>query len=327
MIIGLFALSVPSVFADELDLTDLKPQGQYTDRGYLIVTPSRLRISGLFEPGKTYTTSFNAVNIGGKPISFSLTVEPFGVKSGNYEAIYSEHTNRTKITDWITFPGGTEFTLEPQAGRSKCDDCMVEIVLRIRVPNDAVGGGQYAAIMVNVEPSKNEESSFNAVSRIALPLHTTVDGNVIYSGDIIQHSIAAFSFKPTIKTSTTIENAGNADFEASYHLLIEPFFGGEKAYEQTVEKIIYPETKRIFEHNWEDAPALGIFNVTQAITYINPSGITITDTFKRVTIICPLWLIVIVLAFIIALITSLVLRKKRRKLDKKSKKPSWEQPL
>ncbi|MCL1839628.1 hypothetical protein FWF89_01325 [Candidatus Saccharibacteria bacterium] len=315
-------LQTASVLADEFDIDRIEEQYQ---QGYLLISPNRLRYKGLLEPGKSYTETFMAYNIGAEPISFNLTVEPFGVKGEDYEPIYSEATNRTKVTDWVSFPTGTEFTLAPRNERDERNNYIdrIEITVRIKVPSDAIGGGQYAAVMANIV-STNPGPSVGAKARIALLLYSTINGDVVYKGAIINQAISAFSFEPIIKTSSTVENSGNADFQATYRISVEPFFGGELAYENTEEKIIMPETKRIFEQNWDSAPALGIFNVTQEITYINEDGQEVTDTFKRLTIICPLWLILVVIAILVLLIIAIIIKRKRRKM-KGSKKPSWEQ--
>jgi len=315
---GIIALSgipqIAGVFADEL--TD--DGWEYTDRGYLLVSPNRLRY-GTLEPGSNYTETFMAYNIGDQPISFKLSAEPFWVEDETYAPIYSEATNRTKISNWITFPNATEYTLAP---RNQEGD-RVEITVRVKVPSDAVGGGQYAAVMANIIPPDADANSFQARSRIALPLYSTINGDVIYRGKIVNRSISGFSFAPIIRTSSTIENTGNADFEAKYHLLIKSFFGSKTAYDDTQEKIILPETKRIFEHSWEDAPALGIFNVTQEITYVNENGEQVTDSYKRVTILCPLWLILVILTIVVLAVIAITYQKKSRNI--KHKKSSWEQ--
>ena len=106
---------------------------------------------------------------------------------------------------------------------------------------------------------------------------------------------------------------------------VEPTFSQEHdSLENTQEKIIMPETKRIFGQNWEEAPLLGIFNVTQTITYLDEDGKAVTDTFKRISIICPLWLIILVIAILILFIISVIFNRKRRKAGH-NKKPSWEQ--
>jgi len=335
ILVGLITLgSVPAtdyVHAEDIEAIELESDildaGKSSDRGYLIISPTHLRYDGILEPGNTYTKSFRAINIGSKPITFNLTIEPFSVEDETYKPIYSQPTNHTKITDWITLPEGKRFTLEPQGGDNldECDGCYVDLPIRVRIPIDAVGGGQYAAVMANIEPTEDEEGSsiVQAVARIALPIYSTVNGDLVYKGNIINQRITNFTFEPIIKTTSTVENLGNADFLASYHLSIEPFFGGETAYDETQEKIIMPETKRIFSQNWEDAPLLGIFNVTQEITYLDEDGKEVTDTFKRLSIICPLWLILIVIAILILFVISIIFDKKRRKAG--NKKPSWEQ--
>jgi len=323
-LISVAAIGVSTAFADEFDLDGINSNSEYVDKGYLIVTPNRLRFDGILEPGNIYTTSFRAINIGGKPLTFNLTIEPYGVRSENYDPVYSEPTNRTKITDWITILGDTEFTLEPQAGRHRCDDCSVEIIVRVNVPANAVGGSQYAAIMANIIPTEPSTSSISALARIALALHATINGGDLeYSGTLLDRRISAFSFKPVIRTSSSVKNDGNADFVASYHLLIKSFFGDRTAYDKTEDKIIYPDTIRFSEQNWDEAPALGIFNVTQEITYINENGEQVTDTFRRVTIICPLWLIAILIAILTVLTIAIIFRKQHHKTG--HKKPSWEQ--
>jgi len=290
----------------------------YSGHGYLLISPNQFRY-GILEPGSNYTETFMAYNVGDQPISFNLSAEPFWVKDGTYEATYSEATNRTKISTWITFPGGTKYTLAPRDQ----DGDRAEFTVRIKVPSDAIGGGQYAAVMANIESADPGPGSFHAQSRIALFLYSTIDGDIIYSGKIINRGISGFSFNSIVKTSSTIENTGNADFEAHYRLLVEPFFGNKVAYDNTETKIILPETKRIFEQNWDGAPTLGIFNATQEITYVNENGEQVTDSFKHVVIICPLWLILIVIAIITSIVVANIAQRKKRKIN--HKKPSWDQ--
>ncbi len=251
------ALSLPAFAEDQNTYPDVG--SEYADRGYLIVSPNRLMFDGVLEPLKSYSSSFRAINVGGAPITFDLTVEPFSVTNETYEAVYSEPSNRTRITDWITFPGGKEFTLDPQED--------VEIIVRVNIPRDAIGGGQYAAVMANIHaPVEGTSSPFQATARIAIPLFSTVKGDIIFKGAIISHDSTAFTFSPIIKTSTILENTGNADYSAKYHLTITSAWNNEITYEDTQEKLILPDTKRIFEQNWDSAPALGFFNLEQQVT-------------------------------------------------------------
>ena len=293
-------------FADQFD-----PEKEvFSERGYLLISPAKLHY-GVIESGNVYSQTFKAYNIGEEALTFELTAEAFSVVNYTYDPIYSEATNRTRIADWVSFPDGTVYTLAPRGQ----DGDRAEINIRVRVPDNIIGGGQYAAIMANIQPPDTNSGPVQAVARIAIPLYSTINGDLIYKGKFISQAIPSFSFRPIIKTTSTLENHGNADFQASYHLLVEPFLGGEPAFKISQDKIILPETTRIFEQNWEGAPALGIFKVTQSIAYIDESGTEITDTFRRVVVICPLWLILIVLIIIALLVSSFIIRKKRRKFD------------
>ena len=305
---------------DSITSEDIE-KGKYADRGYLVISPVRVRY-GRIEPGKVYTQTFRAINAGGAPISFELTVDPFWVENDTYRPIYSEPSNRTKITDWISFPDGTKYTLAPNDIHG--DDDEVEIRVRVKVPLDITGGGQYAAIMANIINS-GEKENVDLRARIAVPVYSTISGDVSYHGKLIDRSISGFSFDPSINATATIENSGNADFEATYKLIIESFFGDEEINKQEEVKILLPETKRIHKQSWNEAPALGVFNVTQEITYLNENGEEVVDTFKSIVVICPLWLILIVFLIIILIIIVAIMNSKRRKHEKKNKKPSWEQ--
>lgn len=320
MLVSLMILGgTMNVFAEEKSQTEV--EAKYADRGYLILTPGSLRY-GTLEPGSSYTETVEAHNIGGAPISFTLSVEPYWIANESYESTYSEPTNHTKLTDWVSLPDGEEYTLESQE--------VVKIRVRVKVPEDAVGGGQYAAVMANViPPESNTEAGIDAKARIALRLYSTVNGDIIYKGNVINQSIAGFSFEPIIKSSSTLENTGNTDFEATYKLTIKPLWSDEIATGEPLSetKIILPETKRIFEQNWEEAPALGIFQVAQEITYVNSDGLEATTTLERIVVICPLWLILIIIVALVLIIVAIIIaRKKRQKSQPKHpKRPTWEQ--
>lgn len=307
MAITFVLLGSVSVFAEvEADSEDFT--NQYPDRGYLLISPSKLKY-GLLEPGNSYTETFEAYNIGGKTLTFKLSAEPFGVEDKTYEPIFSEATNRTKVADWVSFPDGTEYTIEPQESTS--------IRVRVKVPKDAIGGGQYAAIMATiVNKSDNDSSQIQAQSRVALQLYSTVNGDLTYQGELSSRSVSGFSFEPVIKSSSTIKNTGNADFEAKYALTIKSAWNGEIEYEDTQDKVVMPETTRIFAQNWEEAPRIGVYNVTQEITYVNQNGEQVVESHESLAIICPAWLILIVLVIIALIITSVVLSNKKRKQKK-----------
>ena len=312
----LFGITIFTPNASAIDESPIIDSSEeYSDRGYLIISPIWFRL-GLLEPGSNYTKQFSAVNIGGKPLTFRLSTEPFWVNGEEYQAIYSEPSNRTKIAEWVTFPNGTEYTLEPQE--------KVEISVRIKIPSDAIGGGQYGAVMSTIVPTASKNSSgIQPQARIALQLYSTINGDINYKGQLVSQNITGFSFDPILKASSLIENLGNADFEATYRFKIEPFFGGDIAYEDAQTKIILPETKRIFEQSWDGAPALGIFHITHEIDLINEDGEPVTISHSRIAIICPIWLIFIVLLIVALIVISIIMKHKQRKTA--SRKPSWEQ--
>lgn len=72
-----------------------------------------------------------------------------------------------------------------------------------------------------------------------------------------------------------------------------------------------PETTRYITQKWDEAPAVGIFRVRQTVYYDstdNEPSIT-----EKIVIICPIWLMFVILFVIFALIIYFVAKAKARK--------------
>ena len=83
---------------------------------------------------------------------------------------------------------------------------------------------------------------------------------------------------------------------------------------------VLPDTSRTGVLTWSDAPKLGIFKVTQEISFLDQSF-----TFSQVVLICPIWLIALVIVLIIALIVRIIYRVKSHKQSTKPTSVSDEQ--
>lgn len=88
---------------------------------------------------------------------------------------------------------------------------------------------------------------------------------------------------------------------------VKAFFGGAEVFSIEEEKVLMAESTRKFEQVWAEAPLLGIFNVAQEITLLGD-----THLFTGVAVICPLWLIIMVIIAIVIAIICIAHRNKRR---------------
>jgi hypothetical protein len=122
--------------------------------------------------------------------------------------------------------------------------------------------------------------------------------------------------------SGRVENCGNLDLNVKYIMEVYPIFSNEAIYtneEKPTVLATLPETRRFTQIDWEGTPSFGLFKVKLAITYNGN-----TEELERIVLVCPLWLIVLVIVFIGAVIFWLVSRNRSRQVAKQVNKGSGE---
>ena len=125
------------------------------------------------------------------------------------------------------------------------------------------------------------------------------------------------SFGAPLTVSSRVKNEGNVHTDAKYVLQIYPLFSDTEVYtneEDPMESLILPESERYNTLSWDEAPMVGIFKVRQTISIFGD-----TSTVERIVIICPLWLMFVIVVAIGLGIFWLVSRSKnrRKKVEKK----------
>jgi len=285
-----------SVYA-ERDPTAIKPAV------WLQVSPTSRAIT--LNPGNEYDGEFTVSNIGSEDFVFKVYASPFSVIGEDYEHDYLSEKNYNQIHRWITV-AESEFSLP--VGESQI------VKYHVSVPENAPGGSQHAVLFAessgNNAPSSNS-SGIKAVSRVGMRLKANISGETQEDTEIIDYSVPALyvSFYGSQVTATSkIKNTGNIDAEAKYSFIINPFFGGDSVFSDDKTSLIYPESE--YRHNvvWENTPLLGLFNVTYSVTV----GDIVRDD-KRVVLVMPAWLLVIILVLLTFLIIWITLTVKKRR--------------
>lgn len=271
----------------------------------LSLSPSRLQF-GILEPGNRYTETFTIQNTSDDSLSISLSAIQYWVANEHYDIDYSAPNSYNQLAEWITFSDGESYTLDP--------DESLEASVRVSVPSGVTEGGQYALVAINMMPVTNEVGGGMQVAESFLvPVYSAVQGDLVYKGELVDRHAVGFSFDPVIASSSTVENFGNVDFDTSYKFTVRSLFGDNVVYEIENTEVILPETKRLFEQKWEDAPMLGIYRTTQEITYVNQDGESITDVYGGVSIICPIWLLITLLVIIVVVVVLIIVKRKHSK--------------
>lgn len=273
---------------------------------FLQVSPSKQQLGGL-EPGEVREGGFKVQNIGTGAFDFKVYASSYEVKGENYDPVFDGSKDGLKIANWFTFSQDTGH-LE--------SDTEVTINYTIRVPQNAPGGGQYGAIMVETVKENDDKSNIQAISRVGMVIYSHINGEINRCTRILENKLPSFLFNPPIFGESRVENCGNVDAELSVSLKVYPFFSNEEIYTNEEKPTVLntlPATKRYHKELWTNSPAIGIFNVEQIIKYGSE-----TKTERKLVIVCPVWLIVLIVLFILSVIFWLVARNRERKTNSRA---------
>lgn len=275
---------------------------------HLLVSPASITL-GQLEPGKSYDGDFIVKNIGSEKASFNIYASPYYEQGENGDKTYNVSNKYTYLSEWITFDV-KEGSLEP--GKTQ------KVNYHVKVPSGVAGGAQNAAIMVESTDAVRSGDVVGASSRIALILFSQVAGETNACGKIIDKNIPSLLLNPPISASGRVENCGNLDLNVKYVMRVFPIFSDEEVYTNEEDPKILatlPETRRYTSLEWEGTPSFGLFKVKLDITYNGN-----TETIEKIVLVCPLWLIILVLVFIGAVVFWLVSKNRGRKEAKKAER-------
>ena len=271
---------------------------------HLQVSPVKQKLS--IAPGESYVSSFKVQNVGTEDFHYSTEAVPYSTVDESYSPNYSTISTYSQISQWITFDE-TKKTGFLKSGET------IDVPFTINVPKDVPSGGQYAAIMAQTEDGNADDANIRVVNRVGMILYVNVPGNTRTAGSVIDNKVPGFLFDPPVTVTALVENTGNVESTAEYTLKIWPLFSNETVYnneEQPGTLDIMPETRRFSTISWDGAPRLGIFTVEQTVKYLDQ-----VSTVKKLVIICPIWLLFIILALVFFMIFWLISRARNRKKE------------
>lgn len=278
----------------------------------LIVSPPYQRM--ILVPGESYSGSFkvSSSNQSKNALKYTVSIGSFSQgKDENSKDDYGtvDHisvSSYNQIMNWITL-GKDEGSVEPNATDT--------VSFVINVPEDAPAGGQYATIIFRDKTMDGGSNGGNVaiqnVIQLAAVLYAEVAGETREIGSVINNSVPTISFSTPLTVSSMVKNNGNVHTDAEYVLQVYPLFSDTEVYsneEEPMTSLILPESERYNTLSWDESPMVGIFRVRQTVKIFGE-----VSTVEKIVIICPLWLLFIIVAIIIVVIIWLVLRAKNRK--------------
>lgn len=305
-VIGLSTFNANSVMAEGYGLT---------------VAPMNEKI--IIDPNDSYDSSFRISNPSAstQDTYYKVEVAPYYVneKGEKTHDIEGEHN---EIVKWVTFNTPTEGKLEPNETK--------EVSFTVEVPKSAPAGGQYMSILVTAsgKPIDDDNNSSSAddnsnaaikeIKKMSHVVYAEITGNTTKKGVISDMALPSFLLSGNITGSATVKNEGNVHGDAKYTLQIYPLFSGEEVYtneDKPTTATILPNRELFKEVTWENTPSMGIFNAVFTVEFEGQ-----TQQISRMIIICPIWLLFLIIFIIFAIIIWIVLRVKNR--SKKSRRAS-----
>lgn len=268
------------------------------------VSPMTQKI--ILSPGEQYRGSFEVVN----PVSndhtfhYTASVEPFFVDE-NYNTVFENNGDYNQIINWTV--------LDNAVGEVEPNNTML-VDFTINVPEDAPAGGQYMTIKIISDEDVNTLTgglNIQNIMSIAHLVFAEVAGNTVRTGTVLDVDVPSFMLLGNIYGSSTVKNTGNVHDTAKYTLQVFPLFSSEEVYtneEHPDEKNIMPERELYNRIEWNDTPAVGIFNVIYTVEFQDT-----TTQVSKMVIKCPIWLLFIIIFVIFALIFYFVARARARK--------------
>ena len=276
--------------------------------GTFTIMPMSQRVS--LTAGETYEGSITIVNPADatEDFAYKTKVTPYGVVGEDYKADLTSSSKYTAVSEWIE--------IEEPTGKVKPNETK-KVHFKIKVPKDAPAGGQYATIAVSSDQSSNASSgvAVQNVFEMASIIYATVAGETKHEGEILDNNIPGFVMNGPVTLTATISNTGNIHETATFVITATDFFSGNvilpnDEVDGQYSEIVMPDTTRYIEREVSNLPALGVIKISQTIYYNGQEP----SVVERNVIICPLWFLLLVIATIVAIITSVVLiiRKHRR---------------
>ena len=251
----------------------------------------------------------NPLNASGD-FDYKVELSSYNVVGDDYNADFLTVTEHSQIVNWITIDNPTG-TLKPNES--------VKVHYKINVPEKAVAGGQYAAFLVS---SAGDEAPISGIAvsnvfEMASILYVQVSGDIIRKGEMLGAEVPGFVTSTPIKVTSSFKNEGSLHEPAYISLEARSYFSSTPVYPKAgesgvLEEIIMPGTTRTVTREIDGVSSLGIYDVTQTISYMDE-----VKTIRQVVIACPIWFMALVIITIMAIVSATVMRIKRHHLKRK----------
>lgn len=293
-----------------MGVVGLSGEKAFAGSNSMTITPPKQRI--ILIPGEKYTNTISVFNANDstRDLKYEVSVGSFSQTKdesspddyGNVNIISESSYNQ--IMDWITLDK-KEGVVAPNHSD--------EIAYTIDVPKNAPAGGQYATIVITDKTTSGVSGAGNVSIdqsfQFASIIYAEVAGETKEDGEILENNMPSFLLSGPLEATSMVRNNGNVHTDAEYILQVSSLFGGDdfcNNEEKPETSLILPETERYHAQTC-DLPAVGIFKAKQTVKIFGETSIV-----ERTVIMCPLWLLFVILFVVILIIGWIFFRVKSR---------------
>ena len=293
-------LTLISIAVIAITVTAFKPLPAFAIKSSFSISPMYQNMSLI--PGTTSYGTFVITNPDDSTVNlhYKMYIQAFTAKDDD-DVVFENNGDYNQIVNWITLEK-TNGEIAPNSSE--------EIKFTIETPSNAPAGGQYAAIMVRQEATDSVGNAVNVKQNYEIShlVYADVAGETVRKGEINDVFVSGFLFSGNITGTAKIKNVGNVHSRATHTLQVFPLFSDEEVYtneENPQTSFIMPSTTKIATTTWEDTPSFGIFHVIYKVEF---EGVE-----SKMVIVCPLWLLFIIVLAIFLIIFKIWSGKKKEK--------------
>ena len=137
-----------------------------------------------------------------------------------------------------------------------------------------------------------------------------VAGDATEVGSVVENTVPMISFGGPVIVSSKVKNEGNIHTDAKYIFEVSPFFSSEVIYsneEEPASSLVLPESEKYNTLSWDEAPTMGIFKVRQTVSIFDD-----VSTVERIVIICPLWLLFVIIFGVVGGVVWMIVKWRER---------------
>lgn len=289
----------------------INPMGVFAANRTITISPTHERI--ILTPGETFHSGFLVVNptSSKSDLHYLATVGTYSVTGGADSKDDYGATDLNTITEMNTIMNWT--TIDNPEGVVAINGSET-LSYTINVPKDAPAGGQYMTILVREDPKfktpEDNSSNVQEIMQMGFVVYAEVAGNTRKEGAILENNIPTFLFDNQLEATSRVRNNGNIHTDAEVILQVWPMFSDEEICtneENASLSFVMPNTER-YHAEVCDLPMVGIFRAKQTVKIFGE-----TSVVERTILVCPLWLLFIILFVIIALIIWIIIRVRAHK--------------